>query len=255
MNIPDSKLDKQRGAEQNAAPTPPTIDAVALAHLVAQSRFTTLPNKEAIDAALHLLHDCQSSLEKSARPQSKAEIASKEFEKPPMPEKFPATLDDFYRLIVKGKKKADNQPRFRKFLSWQIDAAESAKIFNLNDIRMRLARLEEQITDAAKRGVILVQASVPGSLSPKETAELLKKSIVQQESSLLDAKQRERLLDARFTLYSTDGIDDLTWHICSEEYPRWWLPEKTAKKKAAGRARAAKEYEAKKRAKRAIPAS
>lgn len=34
----------------------------------------------------------------------------------PMPARFPATLRDFYRLVVKARTVADNQARFRKFL-------------------------------------------------------------------------------------------------------------------------------------------
>ena len=34
----------------------------------------------------------------------------------PHPKRYPATLHDFYRLIVKARDKAENQPRFKRFL-------------------------------------------------------------------------------------------------------------------------------------------
>jgi hypothetical protein len=45
------------------------------------------------------------------------EIAGETSKSPPMPLKFPATLDDFFRLVVNARTKAEATARFRLFLS------------------------------------------------------------------------------------------------------------------------------------------
>jgi hypothetical protein len=45
------------------------------------------------------------------------EIARETSKSLPMPLKFPATLDDFFRLVVNARTKADATARFRSFLS------------------------------------------------------------------------------------------------------------------------------------------
>jgi len=72
---------------------------------------TLRPNPtEAVQHALALWRESGNALEA---------FKWREFGSIPMPENFPATLEDFHRLIVKGKTPADREKSFRDFLKWQ----------------------------------------------------------------------------------------------------------------------------------------
>lgn len=90
-------------------------EPATLANLAAQPRFAGLPENEAILAALSFFKRCAAAIDMQVIhddiEQRGAEL--------PAPEQWPAPLAEFYRLIVKGKDSADNQPRFRAFLLHQ----------------------------------------------------------------------------------------------------------------------------------------
>ena len=99
-------------------------DPDTLAMLAAQPRFTNLPEADAVSAALGLRQAARDALE-AARENSRQEL-NKAFTLP-RPKQWPATLADFYRLVVRGKDKTENQPRFKRFLrfrprgeSWEL---------------------------------------------------------------------------------------------------------------------------------------
>lgn len=67
----------------------------------------------------------------------------------PKADKFPATLDDFFRVIVKARTEADNIKRLRDFLrSESQEAAEAAKI----DLETYVANQIHKIKEEDKTG-------------------------------------------------------------------------------------------------------
>jgi hypothetical protein len=92
-------------------------DATALAHLVAQSRFGRMSNQEAISAALRLLHECQTALKNDRFYWCSLEKIFAEYDGIPQPPQFPASFDDFCRLIVHAKDEAENTRRVRHYVN------------------------------------------------------------------------------------------------------------------------------------------
>src|SRR5260221_14748593 len=95
-------------AEQIAVPLP---DAATLAKLAAQPRFTNLTADEAARKALELWSTCHALLSDQSAG-SMADRIRRIRSNLQQPEKWPASLDDFYRFVVKAKDETDAQPRF-----------------------------------------------------------------------------------------------------------------------------------------------
>lgn len=70
---------------------------------------------------MELWQECRAAIDTQRRRYHDDE-ARKRLEKPiPQPKQFPATLDDFYRLIVRAKNKTESQPRFKRYLLWVLN--------------------------------------------------------------------------------------------------------------------------------------
>jgi len=92
-----------------------TPDTATLVYLAAQARFANLAPDEAVIAADKLWREadrsvrCQEALDLIDEWKCKEESAIQQ------PKHWPATLDDFYRLIVYARDKTENQPRFKLY--------------------------------------------------------------------------------------------------------------------------------------------
>lgn len=222
--------------EQNSAVTS-LPDVATLASLAAQSRFNNLPSEKATEQALALWHDAQEVLARANGDQQRLAVGPIR-----QPQQWPAKLEDFYRLLVKGKDKAENQPRFKRFLCYQIETERKKIEEGLADATKELAETEATITRVAQREETLVRDLFPGTKTSQEAAQVLKQYISQQRRLLLRPRGADYELDKRFARWKTTEFDEPTWNRLASEYNRWWDAEKTANKARAGRARAAKAY-------------
>src|SRR5262245_43340806 len=101
----------------------PTLpDPLALATLAAQSRFSSLTSTEAAAQALALFSECEMLILAKSAEQSQAILSTQNVSQTavPTPQSWPGSLNDFYRLILDCKNKADAQPRFKEFLKYGI---------------------------------------------------------------------------------------------------------------------------------------
>jgi len=56
----------------------------------------------------------------------------------PQPKQLPATLDDFYKLIVRAKNETENEPRFSRFLRRQVENEQLKIKEELGRLRQRI---------------------------------------------------------------------------------------------------------------------
>jgi hypothetical protein len=94
-------------------------DAVTLARLVAQPRFHGKSDKEAIKAALSLLHDCQTAILVDRANWRRVEGGICYIKSVRLPKKWPATFDDFCKLIVRARDTKENWHRLREYCKEQ----------------------------------------------------------------------------------------------------------------------------------------
>jgi hypothetical protein len=139
------------------------------------------------------------------------------------PKQWPAALDDFYRLIVRGKDKTENQPRFKHFLRYMVEKEQQ-------EIRQEIERVPEcERRDESTSSVFC-------TLSFR----------------LLETDQAvEREVDRRFADYKAhqfqpselpilDPYHPNEWTRLARDYLEWWEAEKTAAKARGGRERVKK---------------
>lgn len=87
-----------------------------IASLAAQPRFANLPSKAAAEAALDLYFDCRAAVlnrREKYKIFAKGSIVLNSFRRPA---RWPGTLDDFLRLIVRAKDRTTGLPRFKEYL-------------------------------------------------------------------------------------------------------------------------------------------
>jgi len=102
--------------EQNDGQLP---DASTLASLAAQARVSP-------EQALKLWLGSQRLLEREEAARNRIKQARASQDSIPQPGQWPASLDDFYRIIVRAKDRAESQPRFKRYLRTSCKNAESA---------------------------------------------------------------------------------------------------------------------------------
>lgn len=121
-------------------PHPATV-----ANLAAQPRFTKLPSKAAADAALKLYSDCEAAILEWKEKLNLACKTSLVLNSERKPARWPGTMDDFLRLIVKARDTTEGLPRFKRFLR---------NCLHQEQARRRLPRLsEEEEIDSVERRI------------------------------------------------------------------------------------------------------
>jgi hypothetical protein len=93
-------------------PKIPSTETLAL--LAAQARFAALSQNAAVSEAIHLWDEADALVMR----REQAELGYQWLceHKTPMPKQFPASLEDFFKLIVRGKTPSSSQTRFKDFL-------------------------------------------------------------------------------------------------------------------------------------------
>ena len=179
-------------------------DPDSLAMLAAQERFAKLSEAEAVRAALGLRQAARDAIA-AARENSR-----QEFEKAstlPTPKQWPATLADFYKLVMRCKEEKDNLPRFKQFLHFRAEGNE------LKIVGGSIDRPKFVLT--SKPGM--------GEQTPTQSAEAAEKAA---ERQLVE--------------YQAAQFNQEAWYDLARDYLRWWDWKSTESKRRAGRARAAK---------------
>lgn len=98
-------------------------DANALALLAAQARFQGKEDKSAVSAALALWGEAKWRIDHERK---LAELTYQEYaplKNIKQPKQWPATFQDFLRLVVKGKDEGEQLHRFRRYKLFQIRVA------------------------------------------------------------------------------------------------------------------------------------
>jgi hypothetical protein len=88
------------------------IDAVTLAKLAAEKGIS-------LTEALKFLQESEAVLKTTTERQNRLQEARARLAAIPQPPQWPASLDEFYRLIVKAKDRTNCQPRFKRYLRAQ----------------------------------------------------------------------------------------------------------------------------------------
>lgn len=179
-------------------------DPNTLAMLAAQARFATLPEADAVRAALGLRQAARDALEVARESSRQQVVAAYTL---PTPKQLPATLADFYKLVVRGKEEKDNPPRFKRFLRFR---AEGRKV---------------EVTGSRMDGQKLIFIFKPGTGKQPPTQ---------------SAEAAEKAAERQFAEYQAAQFNQEAWDDLARDYMRWWAWESTESKRRAGQARAAK---------------
>jgi hypothetical protein len=139
-NFPSEKLDVRLPS------------AMEIAGLAAQQRFAHMSPQEAAKAAVDLYFACQETLLTSRENMVNAGKASLGFAKFKRPLRWPGTLDDFLRLIVRGKDQTQNLPRIKTFI---LDCIRHSRL------RQQLAALNEADELDAQEAAIKAMKAKP----------------------------------------------------------------------------------------------
>jgi hypothetical protein len=102
--------------EQNDGQLP---DASTLAGLAAQAGVSP-------EQALKLWLGSQRLLKREEAARNRIKEARARQDSIPQPGQWPASLDDFYRIIVRAKDRTESQPRFKRYLRTSSENAESS---------------------------------------------------------------------------------------------------------------------------------
>jgi len=94
-------------------------DASTLASLAAQAKVSP-------EQALKLWLGSQRLLKREEAARNRIKEARARQDSIPQPGQWPASLDDFYRIIVRAKDRTESQPRFKRYLRTSSKNAESA---------------------------------------------------------------------------------------------------------------------------------
>lgn len=215
-----------------AAPNPaPLPDPATLARL---AEDTKLPAA----AALKKWQESQAALAEVEKAERDREEGQPRRLAIPQLALWPAALDDFYRRVIRARDKADSQPRFRKFLRYQIETEQQKIRADLDQVKGHLAEQQQQIDLMAKQGRRLARDSYPGTLTLEQAAKFDENYIAQQTRRLLSPEDMDGELERRFERCQAAGFDQHTWNRVVSEYLDWWAEKRHADQVEAGRARA-----------------
>lgn len=209
-------------------PPPSTPDASTLAHLAAQPRFAPLPPKQAVADALELLKQSQTVLDLDDNKRRCCDDALKRYQAIPQPNQWPATLNDFYRLIVRAKDETECQPRFKRFLRYRVEKEQQ-------EIRQKI----ETVPERDHR-----DESTPSEFNTLKFRLLNTEEAVEKAVDRLFERHKADSFE-RSELPPLDPYLPDKWTQLAMDYLEWWEVEKTAAKARAGRERAEKAAAAK----------
>jgi hypothetical protein len=212
----------------NTQLTPSMPDADKLAKLAAQPRFAHLPPEQAAKAALKFWRESQAAIADDNEGRHRLDDARRRYQSIRQPPQWPATLSDFYRLIVRGEDETINQPRFKRFLRYIVEKEQQ-------EIRQQIEKLPEcEIT--GKKTPPLLNAL---RLQQLETPQAVEGEV---DRRFADFKGR-RFQPSELPILDPYLPDE--WTRLAQDYLEWWEAEKHEAKRRAGRARAAKAAAAK----------
>jgi hypothetical protein len=119
-----------------------------------------MPLGQAATAALELLKQSQAVIAADVANHRRNEDAIKRYFGIPRPKQWPATLADFYRLVVRGKDETQNQARFKRFLRYQVDEEQqeirrdmerAGHDSELDALKWRLLQTDEAVQKEVER--------------------------------------------------------------------------------------------------------
>ena len=204
---------EQKKRERTAEQVWPDPDTLAM--LAGQARFAELPDADAARAALKLQNECLTALE-----QAKENVGQR-LERAialPNPKQWPATLTDFYKLVVRCKQEKDNPLRFLRFLRFRAEG---------RGLEVVVSRIDgEKLVHTFKRGT--------GEQAPTQSAEAI-----------------EQAAERHFAEYRVAQFNQEAWFDLARDYRRWWAWDSTESKRRAGQARADKAAETKRKRRKA----
>lgn len=193
---------EKEGRERRTKQRWPDPDTLAM--VAAQARFAGVEEAEAVRQALSLRQAARDVLE-AARENWREE--SKKWRMLPAPKQWPATLTDFYKLIVRCKVEKENPSRFKRFLLFRAEG--------------RKPEIAETRIDGQK--IVHTFKSGTGEQPPTQSAEAAEKAA---ERQLVE--------------YQTAQFNQETWIDLARDYELWWEWKYSENKRQAGQARAAK---------------
>lgn len=209
-------------------PLPSTPEAATLARLAAQPRFANMTPEQAPAAALELWKQSQTVLDLDDNKRRCCDDAHKRYQAIPQPNQWPATLNDFYHLIVRAKDKTECQPRFKRFLRYMVEKEQQ-------EIRQKIERVPERDHR---------DESTPSEFNTLKFRLLNTKEAVEKAVDRLFEHHKENSFE-RSELTPLDPYLPDKWTQLAMDYLEWWEVVKTAAKARAGRERAEKAAAAK----------
>jgi hypothetical protein len=213
----------------------PLPDTATLANLAAQARFSELTPQEAAAEALELWRAADTLLKaEHDKDTHGAALGRWVYGLPPgdvpMPKTWPATLQDFYKSVVRGKDETESQPRFKRFLRYRVETDQTW-------LRAEMSQIPEaQRTDE----------STP---SPWNTNKFRLLGTFEH----LDNKAVDREVEREFAKYKSLSFeaprihDRHEWSHLAEAYLHWWKVAALEGKRKGGLATQAKKAEEKKK--------
>lgn len=209
-------------------PPPSTPDGATLAHLAAQPRFANMTPEQAPAAALELWKQSQALVGLDAKKRRCCDDALRRYKAIPQPNQWPATLNDFYHLIVRAKDKTECQPRFKRFLRYMVEKQQQ-------EIRQKI----ERVPECESR-----DESTPSKFNTLKFRLLETGEEVQKEAERRFARYKQHQFQPSELPPLAPYLPD-EWTQLAMDYQEWWEAEKTAVKARAGRERAKKAAAAK----------
>lgn len=130
-------------------PNPETLALIAANTVKLDGRKTP---REVVEHAYSLLVEARELIGRQRKMREDSERWKIERRVFPQPRKFPATLDDFLRIIVRGRSRAESEKRFREFLEFSIyferkslsDAGEKIKSSLKSDVEYAYQRTKRE---------------------------------------------------------------------------------------------------------------
>ncbi|PYJ78630.1 MAG: hypothetical protein DME22_26695, partial [Verrucomicrobia bacterium] len=183
------------------------------------ARGGSLKPREAIAYAAELYDEACARLEHAMKLQDAYTREASMFADIPHPEKFPASFDDFLRLIVRAKTPADATKRFRDFLR---DRVKRSCVFD---------KIEDYPVWAEWAGKKIFEQMKPEERENPQWAGMTEQEI----GAALQQENLEKRVAEQLEEYACGFQDQYRWGHCAKGYFAWWARQRSDQARAAAK--------------------